>query len=379
MRVMNRAVFGIAVVLLAMSFSTITGQALSDAVGAATTKAEPAAYATKGPYKVGYTTLRMDDRDVDVWYPATRAAAAGKPKATYDQATPLPADLKSFVPKEFNTVVQMNAYKDIAGSTKGPFPVVLFSHGAGAFRMASSALEVGVASWGFVVVSPDFMERGVVTQLPGQQPLTLDPERDRRLMLATLDLVTQENDRSASLLHGIVDATRVGAVGHSAGGTTAFDALGDPRVKVAVGWAPAGPTATPANKPIMIVGASNDLGLPPAQIAATYGSLSAPKRRVEIADAGHNSFTDLCVVTRKGGGLVQFAVQNHLVSEEAARVLLSGCEETALKPEKVWPVAQHFTVAELRAALGIDSRPVGLGDDVSRAFKGITVTYEHQP
>ena len=107
--------------------------------------------------------------------------------------------------------------------------------------------------------------------------------------------------------------------------------------------------------------------------------MPAPKRRVEIANAGHNSFTDLCVVTRNGGGLVQFAVQNHLVSEDVARVLLNGCEEGALKPEKVWPVVQHFTVAELRAALGIDSRPVGLGDDVSRAFKGITVTFEHQP
>src|SRR2546430_14085647 len=145
MRVMKRTAFGVAVVLLATSFSSIPRQALSEAVAAATTKAARTAYATKGPYKVGYTTLRMNDRDVDVWYPATRAAAAGKPKATYDQATPLPADLKSFVPKEFNTVVTMNAYNDVAGSTKGPFPVVLFSHGAGAFRMASSALEVGVA------------------------------------------------------------------------------------------------------------------------------------------------------------------------------------------------------------------------------------------
>ena len=193
--------------------------------------ADVAKYAKAGPYKVGYTTLRMNDRFVDVWYPADAAAAKDKPKATYDQTTPLPENLKSFVPKEFNTVVTMEAYNDIAGSTKGPFPIVLYSHGATAYRMASSGLSAGIASWGFVVVSADYVERSVVTQLPGQSPLTLDSERDRRLMLASLDLVTGENDRSTSVLHGIVDDTRVAAVGHSAGGTTAFDALNDARVK----------------------------------------------------------------------------------------------------------------------------------------------------
>ena len=150
---------------------------------------------------------------------------------------------------------------------EGPFPVLLFSHGASAYRMASSALDAGVASWGFVVVSADYVERGVVTQLPGQKPLTLDPERDKRLMLASLDLVTKENDRSTSLLHGIVDGTRVAAAGHSAGGTTAFDALNDPRVKVAVGWAPSAPSATPADKPTMIIGATNDIGVTPTVLA----------------------------------------------------------------------------------------------------------------
>jgi hypothetical protein len=44
-----------------------------------------------------------------------------------------------------------------------------------------------------------------------------------------------------------------------------------------------------------------------------------------------------------------------------------------------WPVVQHFTVAEFRAALGIDAQPVGLGDGISRKFPGITVTYQHRP
>lgn len=381
MRVMQRALGGVAVVLLAASCSSSPRRAVAEPAAATTTTTAPtdvAVYAAAGPYKVGYTTLRMNDRDVAVWYPADKVAA-GKPKATYDQMTPLPPNLKSFVPKEFNAVVTMEAYNDIAASTKGPFPVVLFSHGAGAYRMANSGLTAGIASWGFVVVSADYVERGVVTQLPGQKPLTLNPERDKQLMLATLDLVTKENGRSTSLLHGIVDGTRVAAAGHSAGGTTAFDALNDPRVKVAVGWAPSAPSATPADKPTMIIGASNDIGVTPTQLATTYGSFPAPKRRVEIGNAGHNSFTDLCVVSRSGGGMVQYAVKNHLVNEGLAKLLLNGCEKTALTPEKFWPVVQHFTVAELRAELGTDAQPVGLGDGIARAFPGVTVTYQHRP
>ena len=41
-------------------------------------------------------------------------------------------------------------------------------------------------------------------------------------------------------------------------------------------------------------------------------------------------------------------------------------------------MVQHFTVAELRAAFGIDT-PVGLEAAMTCAFPGITVTYEQQP
>ena len=42
-------------------------------------------------------------------------------------------------------------------------------------------------------------------------------------MLASLDLVTAANADTTSRLHGLVDGTRVAAVGHSAGGTIAFE------------------------------------------------------------------------------------------------------------------------------------------------------------
>src|SRR4051812_46164064 len=190
MRHSARPLVVLVVVLLGASCSTSAkpaSPAITSTTAVATTKG---VYASPGPYKVGYTTLHMTDRDVAVWYPADSSAVEGKPKATYDQRTTLPPDLKPFVPDAYNTVITMDAYADVAGSTEGPFPVALFSHGSPAHRLASATLDAGIASWGFVVVSVDYLERGQVTQFPGQPPVSLDGPRDRRLMLASLDLVT---------------------------------------------------------------------------------------------------------------------------------------------------------------------------------------------
>ena len=387
MRRLIRSAFVLVVVLCAASCSSSAkgGAPLrtstSTTVAAATTIAptDEAVYASPGPYKVGYTTLRMTDRFVDVWYPADPNAVVGRPRATYDQRTALPPALQHFVPDAYNSVVTMQAYRDVAGSATGPFPVVLFSHGTPAFRTASSALDAGVASWGFVVVSVDYVERGEVTQFPGQAPVSLDEARDRRLMLASLDLVAAENKRPTSVLYGLVDVARVASAGHSAGGTTALNALNDPRLTAAVLWAPAIPTTPIAKKPIMIIGASGDIAVTPAVLGKAYAALPAAKRWVEVGPAGHNSFTDLCLVTRAGGGYVKFAIDTQLIPPAAATLLLNGCGNTDLRSERFFPVVQHFTVAELRSVFGIDKQPVGLGDGITQSFPGITVTYHHEP
>ena len=84
-------------------------------------------------------------------------------------------------------------------------------------------------------------------------------------------------------------------------------------------------------------------------------------------------------MTRGSGGLVGFAVENGLVGPDLAKVLLNGCEDGALSPGKFWPVAQHFTVAELRRGRSESTRSRSVSVMASRAFSGITVTYEHEP
>jgi dienelactone hydrolase len=282
------------------------------------------------------------------------------------------------VPDEYNNVVTMEAYADVAGSpTGGPFPVLLFSHGFGAYRMANSALTAGIASWGVVVASVDYSERGIQTQVTGGAKA--DPARDKRLMLESLELVIAASNETGSPLNGIVDGSKVASAGHSAGGGTAFNALNDPRIAVAIGWAPVGPSGKPANKPTMIIGAEKDSGITPADLKELYASFPEPKRRVEVVNAGHNTFTDVCNVIRGGGGLIEFARKNKLVSEGLLRLALNGCAQADLAPNEFFPVVQHFTVAEMRDVWKIDPQPVGLGDGITDAFEGITITYEHQP
>jgi hypothetical protein len=100
---------------------------------------------------------------------------------------------------------------------------------------------------------------------------------------------------------------------------------------------------------------------------------------VEIGNAGHNTFTDTCEVIRGGGGLIEYARKNKLVSGELLDLATNGCAKKNLDPQRFFPVVQHFTVAQLRDVFGIDSQPVGLGDGVTGAFDGVEVTYEHQP
>ena len=390
MSIRRAAASAVALIVALTACSSDTKPAASGSSASSAAPKSGPVYAGEGPFKVGYTTLHLADRDVAVWYPAADDAVAGKAKATYDQTTPLPDNLKALTPPEFNTVITMNAFTDVPASAKGPFPVVLFSHGFGGYRLINSTLDVGIASWGFVVVSVDYLERGLVSQITGGanesssstgSSIQQGGERDRKLMLDGLDLVTQEAARSGSLLSGAVDTTRVATVGHSAGGGTAFNTLNDPRVAVAIGWAPVAPSGIPADKPTMIIGAGGDSALTPDALTKEYTSFPAPKRFVEIGGttAGHNTFTDVCNVIRSGGGLVEFARKNNLVNGRLLDLAENGCHAADLAPDRFMSVVQHFTVAELRSEFGIDPQPVGLDDAITSAFGDIPVEYQHQP
>jgi hypothetical protein len=200
------------------------------------------------------------------------------------------------------------------------------------------------------------------------------PAQDLRTMFTSLTATESASTHRSSPLYRVANPHKVAAVGHSAGGQTAFDALKDPRVETAVGWAPVGPTGAPAHKPAMIIGEPQDLALTKATLTGEFDKFPGPTKFVEISGEGHNSYTDICTSIRQGnGGLVGFAISLHLVSQELAKLAVNGCTAANIPPQRFWPIVQYYTVGELRHGLGLTSTSPGAPSPGQ--FRGFTITF----
>jgi dienelactone hydrolase len=344
-----------------------------------TPAATPLPYQHSGPDTVGVTTLDLGsagpvfgERLATVYYPADPSTVAGHARFSYTEASTLPAALQGIVPAKYNTTTTVDAYSDPPASTKGPFPIVLFSHGYGGERLYYSTLLTGIASWGYVVVSADYLERGLAAQTLGSK-VTSTPAMDTAIMQSSLNAVEQASAAPTSVLHSVADAHRVAAVGHSAGGETAFDALGNPQVTTAIGWAPVAPAGTPSKKPVMLIGAEGDQVVPPATVRKTYNSFPGPKALVEISGEGHNTYTDICVGIRSGGGLISYAVASHLITPSLAKLGINGCQKSDLPPQRFWPIVQFYTVVQLKNQFDGDTGAT-IPTPAPGQFPGFTVT-----
>jgi len=338
--------------------------------------------ARTGPYAVGATTLdlgsagQFGERMATVFYPADASKVAGHALFSYALSAPLPQALVAIVPARFNSTITVDAHVDAPGAPGGPFPIVLFSHGFGASRLYYSHLLTGIASWGFVVVSADYLERGLLAQAT-HATVADPPSQDLKTMFSSLSATETASDDASSPLHGLADPHKVAAVGHSAGGETAFDALRDRRVTMAVGWAPVGPSGPSAHKPVMIIGAQKDVALTPDTLTREFDSFPGPTTFVEISGEGHNTYTDICTSIRNGnGGLIGFAISLHLVSQELAKLAVNGCTAQDIPPPRFWPIVQYYTVAALRSGLGID-HAAAPGPAPTSKFPGFTITFRH--
>jgi hypothetical protein len=344
------------------------------------------AYTGPGPYAVGVTTLDLSDRKVEVWYPADPADVGDTPNDVYFIRSFVPPSFDALIPPGVNPPYVTAAHRGIPASDEGPFPLAIFSHGAAGFRLTSTELTTHLASWGFVVISPDYLERGLTNAL-GSPPVS--PRSDTVVAAEAIDLVRAASS-SPGLLTGTVDPSKVLPFGHSAGGGTSLRLLQRADVPGAV---PMGTgisllaiingTATPlpAGKAITWIAGRND-GISPVDNARTgYDYTPGEKKLVELGGTGHNNgFTDLCEIG--DGGVAALAIATGLPVPEALLNLGNdGCPVPPFKDSaEVWPEVKHFLTAELRYRAGVDPLPVGLGDQVVGAA-GIddVLVYRHAP
>lgn len=347
----------------------------------AATRKPVAVFAAPGPYAAGVTTLTIGDRQAEVWYPAPRAAVRHRRRDVYEIAKWLPPALQDLLKtRNVKAPFTTDAYRGVKASAKGPFPLVIFAHGFSAYRDQSTFLTAHLATWGFVVASPDFLERGLASQL-GEPPAT--PRTEDDVIQSTITAVRRASASRHSILRATVRKGRIGIVGHSAGGFTAIRYGAQPDVRTYVSLSagrsgrPGTAPITPPDKPSMFIVGAQDGIVPPDSVRSAYAAAPAPKRLVVIDGSGHlNAMSDICEIGKGGGGVVALAQQAGLgVPPNLQRLGTDGCFPPARPSRQVWPVTRHFTTAQLRYELGVDKRPVGLAPSVVKAFLPVKVTY----
>ncbi len=352
-------------------------------------RAGEAAYTAAGPHAVGVTTMTVDDRKIEVWYPADAAAAASTPRDSYRIRTFVPTWLTALLPADLDPVYVTNAHRDVAADrSAAPYPLVLFSHGLASFRLQSTEITTHLASWGFVVVSAEYLDRGLQAIL-GEPPAVSKP--DSVVADEAIRAVRAANDAStgplAGPLVGMVRPNEVHPIGHSAGGATSLALLDRPDVHdaiaISMGMVPLvsdlGLFHPPADKSVMYIGGAQDKVLPVDWLRSAYAHTPGQKKLMEMSVAGHiNGFTDLCDVGEGGiSGLARSAglpIPSFLLDLGD-----DGCPHPPNTPNSILaPQVEHLLTAELRYRSGLDPEPVGLGDQVRSQLPNLTA-YHHAP
>lgn len=348
-------------------------------------RAGEAAYTGAGPHAVGVTTMTVDDRKIEVWYPADAAAAASTPKDSYRIRTFVPAWLTALLPPDLDPVYVTNAHRDVAPDrSAAPYPLVLFSHGLASFRLQSSEITTHLASWGFVVVSAEYLDRGLQAIL-GEPPAVSKP--DSVVADEAIRAVRAASDAPTGPLAAMVRPNEVHPIGHSAGGATSLALLDRPDVHdaiaISMGMVPLvsdlGLFRLPADKSVMYIGGAQDKVLPVDWLRSAYDHTPGQKKLMEMSVAGHiNGFTDLCDVGDGGvSGLARSAglpIPSFLLDLGD-----DGCPHPPNTPNSVLaPQVEHLLTAELRYRSGLDPEPVGLGDQVRSQLPNLSA-YRHAP
>jgi len=257
-----------------------------------------------GPYGVGRTTAMLTDESrarpltIDIWYPVA-AGTQGAPS------------IYSFAPGiEFPSEV---ALADAPVSPEGPFPFVVYSHGSGGLRYVASFFTETLASHGFVVAAPDHAgNTATEILLGGATTFEVSAVNRPQDVTFVIDQLLAKSADPADLLNGAVDGSRVGVAGHSFGGYTALGGAGgitiagttvpaDPRISAIVAMAPSTEQLSDVelkavDVPTMLMVGTADRTTPVDPNVTRAWSLvtGTPRYRVELADAGHQSFTDVC-------------------------------------------------------------------------------------
>ncbi len=321
-----------------------------------------------GPYAVGITTRTLPEGGlVEIWYPADESTRGGTDTSKVRDF--LPAGVAALVPAETDDTLTIDATRDALAAPDGPFPIVLFSHGASAFRLQSTTIAQHLASWGIIIASTDHPTRDLLNSLGGTaegQPPAVDQMRSMRTYLTTLD--------ADPILAGVLDNDRIALGGHSAGGGTIAEMAVDPGILGYVSYA-SGLRDTVPNVPSLFMAGANDGIIPASRTTESFNLAPAPSWLWVFADSGHLAFTNLCMIGTEGSNIISLADAAGLgaVVDDRLRALgTDGCFAPNRPVTEVQPGIDQAATGFYRWVFGIDAEPIGLDESV--VTTGVTVT-----
>ncbi len=327
-----------------------------------------------GPYGAGNTTVTLRDpsRDrtltVEVWYPADAPRdAAGEPVLDFyppgaerDRYAELLAASPDPGPSRVTRATRDAAP---AGAPGEGWPVVVFSHCHACTRFSSFSLAERLASRGFVVAAPDHAGNVLFDDTLGLNADTLRVRADdvRFVLTALLGASSGAGALPGTLLAAL-DPARVGVFGHSFGAvTTGLVLQDDDRFVAGVGIAApfenpllTGVAMAAIAEPVLFLVAREDNSIAEIGnqfIRANFDAAPAPVWKVEVADAGHWSFSDVCAL----GGTLFLAGCG-----EGVRQTVPGEPFTYLPIDQGIAIGQSYVTAFFAAEL--------LGDAAARDF-----------
>ena len=344
-----------------------------------------AALGERGPYGVGSVTLDLGGRRLVVWYPAVEGAGVDEPTDSFDITGFLSPALQAQIPGDLDVTYPVASATGAEPATDGPFPVVLFSHGYAGFPEQAVDLTTHLASWGYVVAAPDHVERSLAGLL-GTAAQGVTPSTDPEVLAAALDLVEETADGDTTPLTGLVDPERVAVIGHSAGAGAAYQtAASDDRIDAFVamslgnGREGEGLGDVPTVPGLVMLGDADGV-IPAATTREVFDGLPTPRYLLEIADAGHLVFSDICLIGADEGGLVALIEETGIDIPASLIPLASdGCREEDPPVTDAFGAIDATTVAFLRAELDDDADAAALLVDGPVEVGAAEVTLTAEP
>jgi len=324
--------------------------------------------AARGPHAVGITTRTLPEGgSVEIWYPADKAIVGVTD--VYNVRSFLPPGVGDLITGDIDDSFTIEATRNAAAASDGPFPIVLFSHGASSFRLQSSHIAEHLASWGIVTASTDHPSRDLTNALGGTvegQPPSVDQMRSMRILLTTLG--------DDPVLGGALDTERVALGGHSAGGGTIAEVALDEGILGYVSYA-SGLRDNVPEVPSLFMAGELDLIIESSRTAEAFALAPAPSWLWVFGSTGHLAFSDLCAIGAGDSNLIDLGEQAGLgafLDDGLRRLATDGCEEPNRPVQEVWPGIDQAATGFYRWVFGIDAEPIGLDESV--VTDGVTVT-----